>query len=195
MENPQVTGAGRAQKMRRGLVVVTAVSGVLLASGCRTDEAADVDRVGGSPSAGASATDGATGDRPESGGDLKVTGVALAVVPTTLSAVKCKTAVPQSYTAVISFAGGHQGGEITVRYGAASSTMKEETLSVPAGETSLTKNFFHSEYIVSNSLAAAQVNVVEPQLVQSATVRPTGVCNESGFWDSDTASGGATGGY
>ncbi|MFI1567144.1 hypothetical protein ACH4ZX_29545 [Streptomyces sp. NPDC020490] len=196
----RVAGSGGARGIRRGLVAA-AVGGVLLASGCRTDDAAiDVDGTG-RPSAGTSAAgDGA--DQGSAGGGLRVTGVSLAVVPASLTSVKCKTAVPESYTAVITLAEGHRGGKVTVRYGATSSTMKdtmkdtmkEETLSVPAGKTSVTKSFFHSEYIMSNSLAAAQVNVVAPDLVQSATVRPTGACSDGGMWDMGTDSG-ATGGY
>ncbi|MGW9438053.1 hypothetical protein [Streptomyces sp. NPDC055607] len=110
-----------------------------------------------------------------------------------LSTVKCRTAVPQSYTAVISFAEGHKGGEVTLRYGATSSMMKDETVSVPAGETSLTRTFLFSEYIISGSVAAAQVSVIKPDFAQSAVVRPVGMCNSYGYWGSSTT-GGTTGG-
>lgn len=196
--NPWVGEAGRAREIRRGLVVTAVIGGLLLASGCRSDDAKA--EPGGEVSAGASAKetgsaakDDATKDSAGDSG-LRVTGVALAVVPVSLSAVKCNTAVPQSYMAVISLSEGHKGGEITFRYGAASGAMKTETMTVPAGKTSVTKSFFHSEYIMGNSLAAAQVNVVKPNFVASSTVRPTGTCNESGFWDSSTTTG-VTGGY
>ncbi len=188
----RASGRGGARGVRRGLVAAVALGGVLLASGCRTDDAAvDVNGTG-RPSAGASA-EGDGADQEPAGG-LRVTGVSLTVVPAGLTSVKCRTAVPESYLAVITFAKGHRGGKVTVRYGATSSTMKEETLSVPAGKTSVTKSFFHSEYILSGSLAAAQVNVVAPDPVQSATVRPTGTCSDGGMWDMGTDSG-ATGGY
>ncbi|MER6633815.1 hypothetical protein ABT301_37355 [Streptomyces sp. NPDC000987] len=174
-------------------MAAVALGGVLLASGCRADDAAvGVDGTG-RPSAGASAEGDGAG-QGAAGGGLRVTGVSLAVVPAGLTSVKCKTAVPESYLAVITFAKGHRGGKVAVRYGATSSTMKEETLSVPAGKTSVTKSFFYSEYILSGSLAAAQVNVVAPNPVQSATVRPTGTCSDGGMWDMGTDSG-ATGGY
>ncbi|MEU6548800.1 hypothetical protein ABZ915_00725 [Streptomyces sp. NPDC046915] len=174
--NPRMAAAtARARGVRRGFMVAATIGGMLLASGCRTGGAA------------------ADAEQPGDGG-LRATGVALTAVPSSLSAVKCRTAVPESYLAVVSFAKGHKGGEITLRYGATGSTMKEETLSVPAGRTSVTKSFFHSEYIVGNSLAAAQVNVVKPNLVQSATVHPTGMCSDSGLWDTGTDAG-TTGGF
>ncbi|GAB2990389.1 hypothetical protein GCM10023080_065230 [Streptomyces pseudoechinosporeus] len=197
--NPWVGEAGRAREIRRGLVVTAVIGGMLLAAGCRSDDA-KAEQGGEGVSAGASTKetgsavkDDATKDSADDSG-LRVTGVALAVVPTSLSAVKCKTAVPESYMAVISLSKGHKGGEITFRYGAASGAMKTETMTVPAGKTSVTKSFVHSEYVISNSLAAAQVNVVKPNFVASSTVRPTGTCNESGFWDSSTTTG-VTGGY
>ncbi|HZX39137.1 MAG TPA: hypothetical protein VFF37_12505 [Streptomyces sp.] len=198
--NPKVTAAGRTLGIRRGLVVTAVVGGMLLAvSGCRSADVADAKPSGGGTSAGTSAQEEGsakedTAKGSAGGSDLRVTGVALAVVPTTLSAVKCNTAVPESYMAVISLSTGHEGGEITFRYGAASGAMKEETMTVPAGRTSVTKSFFYSEYVISNSLAAAQVTVVKPNFVASSTVHPTGTCNQSGFWDSSTTAG-VTGGY
>jgi len=119
-------------------------------------------------------------------GELRVTGVYLTVAPGTLSGIRCQTAFMASYNGVITFAEGHKGGKITISYGGGSGSMKEEEIDVPAGKKSINKSFGYSEFLYGASIAAAQVNVLKPNRVASATVRPTGSCTSGGTWGSTT---------
>jgi len=126
------------------------------------------------------------GDGKPGKGELRVTGVYLTVAPGTLSGIRCQTAFMASYNGVITFAEGHKGGKITISYGGGSGSMKEEEIDVPAGKKSVNKSFGYSEFLYGASIAAAQVNVLEPNRVASATVRPTGSCTSGGTWGSTT---------
>lgn len=175
----------------RRAVVAAAVVGALVsgATACqKEDRGADADRKGKtSEPIGTADADGKAGD-----GDLRVKGVFLTVTPGTLAGVRCRTAFMETYIGTITFADGHRGGRITISYGGSSGGMKQEEIDVPAGKKSITKTFAYSEFLSGGSIAAGQLNVLKPNPVGSATVRPTGTCSEGGTWGGTTT--GATGG-
>ncbi|MFI1381084.1 hypothetical protein [Embleya sp. NPDC020886] len=177
--------------MRRA-VVAAIIVGVMGsgATACQKDKGgSDADRKQGTTGEApkVSDQDGRAGD-----GDLRVEGVFLSVTPGTLAGVRCKSAFMETFIGTISFADGHKGGRITISYGGSSGGMKQEKIEVPAGKKSITKTFAYSEFLYGASIAAGQLNVLEPNRVGSATVRPTGTCTEGGTWGGTTA--GTTGG-
>lgn len=176
--------------MRRA-IVAAAVVGVLGSgvTACQKDKGGtDTDRKQGTSTepVKTSGQDGKAGD-----GDLEVKGVFLTVTPGTLAGVRCKTAFMETFIATITFADEHKGGRITVSYGGSSGSMRQEEIDVPAGKKSITKTFAYSEFLYGGSIAAGQLDVLKPNRVGSATVRPTGTCTEGGTWGGTT---GTTGG-
>lgn len=196
--------------IRRALVSTVVVGGLLFGTTACLGE--DDDAKSGT-SGGSSGRDGATSatdgtddaqndkngddknaddknDKGEDGkpgkGELRVTGVYLTVAPGTLAGVPCQTAFMASYNGVITFAEGHKGGRITISYGGGSGSMKQEEIDVPAGRKSVNKSFGYSEFLYGASIASGQVNVLKPNQVASATVRPTGSCTSGGTWGSTT---------
>ncbi|MGW1992249.1 hypothetical protein [Embleya sp. NPDC001921] len=177
--------------MRRAVVAAVVVG--VLGSGvtaCQKDKGADADRKG---EASTEAPKSADRDGPAGDGELEVKGVFLTVTPGTLAGVRCRTAFMETFIGTITFADGHKGGRITVSYGGSSGSMKQEEIEVPAGKKSITKTFAYSEFLSGGSIAAGQLNVLKPNRVGSATVRPTGTCAEGGTWGgtAGTTGGGA----